>query len=432
MRCTNPTCRAEIPDDSQFCDTCGEPVTRHDQPDKPPADPTAAPGRRVTVEDNSGQTHINSTTTNNVDKSHNPQNSTAALITLGLLAVALLALAGFWLLTWQAQQEQLRQAHATATAIAQQTAVAAAADATQTAQAEATAAALAQSTATAMALAAAQTAQAAATADAHAQATATAQAVEAAYARGVGAMNLGDWPTAYAALRAVFDAEPDYADVQARLAAVILALTPTATPTASSTSTPLPTATATPTDTPAPTATFTPTPLPTDTPAPTATATNTPRPTSTATPTPRPPTNTPAPTATPTPLPTNTLRPTATPRPPTATPTPIPAPAANAAALGEVRIRAEGYGYARETETNAARRERSALLAAEVDAKANLAEWIAGADIEQIAIVTDNVVVTETIRLLVKARLPGTTVVAQSYDAATGEARVTVEMVLRE
>jgi hypothetical protein len=84
-------------------------------------------------------------------------------------------------------------------------------------------------------------------------------------------------------------------------------------------------------------------------------------------------------------------------------------------------------GYAWE---NAAFRERSAFLAAEIDAKRKLAEWIAGAELESVTIVAEGTVITDTIRLTVKAKLPGTTIVAQSYDAVAGVARVTVEMVL--
>jgi len=96
-----------------------------------------------------------------------------------------------------------------------------------------------------------------------------------------------------------------------------------------------------------------------------------------------------------------------------------------------VRIQAQGMGLAPASESNPAKRERSALLAAEVDAKRKLAEWIDGAYVEAVTIVGDGAVLTETIRLLVKAKLPGTTVVEQRYDAAAGVGWVTVEMVVQ-
>ena len=70
-------------------------------------------------------------------------------------------------------------------------------------------------------------------------------------------------------------------------------------------------------------------------------------------------------------------------------------------------------------------------MAAEVDAKRKLAEWIAGAELESVTIVAEGTVITDTIRVTLKAKLPPrTTIVAQRYDAVAGVARVTVEMVL--
>jgi tetratricopeptide (TPR) repeat protein len=156
------------------------------------------------------------------------------------------------------------------------------------------------------------TAQAHATATARAAPTATAQALEARYQRGLGLINLQQWAEAQAELRAVFDADPNYRDVQSLLRQVnaeVARLTPTATPTR------------------------TPTPIPTATP--TSRFTSTPTVPPTLTPTPRPPTATPdltataafataaafrrAPTRTPRPTPTRAHR------PPTSRP-PLPSP----------------------------------------------------------------------------------------------------------
>lgn len=88
-------------------------------------------------------------------------------------------------------------------------------------------------------------------------------------------------------------------------------------------------------------------------------------------------------------------------------------------------------GLAPANESNAAKRERSALLAAEVDAKRKLAEWIDGDYIEAVTIVGAGEVLTDEIRVIVKAKLPGTTVVEQRYDAAAGVGWVTVEMIVQ-
>ena len=77
MRC--PVCKAEIEDGSQYCDLCGS--------------RTGGGRSSITVRDESGQIHHS--------------NSTVALVSLLLVAAALLILGGFWLLTWQAQQEQM-------------------------------------------------------------------------------------------------------------------------------------------------------------------------------------------------------------------------------------------------------------------------------------------------------------------------------------
>ncbi len=89
-------------------------------------------------------------------------------------------------------------------------------------------------TATAEALAQAKRAQADATATAQAAATATQQALEVHYQKGVAFMNLGRWDEALTELEQVFQVNPNYKDVQARLAQITTErakAVPTATPT---------------------------------------------------------------------------------------------------------------------------------------------------------------------------------------------------------
>ncbi len=99
---------------------------------------------------------------------------------------------------------------------------------------------------------------------------------------------------------------------------------------------------------------------------------------------------------------------------------------------GEFRIRVEGIGAASETVTNPTLRERSAFLAAEVDAKRKLAEWITGAVIESLTIVDQGVVTTDTIRQTVKATVPASKVIAQHYYSETGTATITLELVINK
>jgi FtsP/CotA-like multicopper oxidase with cupredoxin domain len=102
-------------------------------------------------------------------------------------------------------------------------------------------------TATAVAIAQAGQAQANAQATATAQAQATTLALEAHYQKGLGYMNMGQWANAKTELEQVFSVNPNYKDVQIKLAEVeakLAKLLPTATPTPKVTSTP--TATATP------------------------------------------------------------------------------------------------------------------------------------------------------------------------------------------
>ncbi len=143
------------------------------------------------------------------------------------------------------QQEVLATTEAKAT---QATAIA-------QAQAEATAAAVTTEARVAQAtsVAATVTAQARATVQAQeAKATATADALaelEAVYQKCLGAINLGRWAEAKATCDQVFTVDPNYQDVQVKLAEIeaglaeIRALAPTVTPVPAETPTPKPTAT---------------------------------------------------------------------------------------------------------------------------------------------------------------------------------------------
>jgi len=117
-----------------------------------------------------------------------------------------------------------KEATATAAAMAQADQARADAQATATAQAQATAEARANAQATAAAAPAA-----------------TAEALEAHYQKGLGYMNMGRWEEAKAELGLVFDMDPNYKDIQVKLAEVeaeLAKLTPTATSTPVATATP--------------------------------------------------------------------------------------------------------------------------------------------------------------------------------------------------
>lgn len=97
-------------------------------------------------------------------------------------------------------------------------------------------------TATAVAIAQAERAQADAQATAAAAPTVTAEALEAHYQKGLGYMSIGRWEEAKAELEQVFETDPNYKEVQVKLAE-IKAIVPTATPPPTATYTPSPTPT---------------------------------------------------------------------------------------------------------------------------------------------------------------------------------------------
>ncbi|MFZ4657963.1 MAG: hypothetical protein ACOYNY_13190 [Caldilineaceae bacterium] len=95
-----------------------------------------------------------------------------------------------------------------------------------------------------------------------------------------------------------------------------------------------------------------------------------------------------------------------------------------------MRISVEGIGFASDKAKNEAQRERSALLAAELDAKRKLAEWLNGAEIEAITIVDQGTLTTDVIRQTVKAKVPPFVIVQQQYEQESGTASVILEAVV--
>lgn len=128
----------------------------------------------------------------------------------------------------------------------------------------------------------------------------------------------------------------------------------------------------------------------------------------------------------PTPPPTAIDLPTATAQPePMATPTPI--------ATNQVRIIVTGIGAAPADVTSPGLKKQYALTAAKAVASANFARWQNGEAVEEVVIVNEAAgeLLEDAIRIEVqRARIPGGTVIEQTYDDANGEAEVTVEYVV--
>ena len=95
-----------------------------------------------------------------------------------------------------------------------------------------------------------------------------------------------------------------------------------------------------------------------------------------------------------------------------------------------MEVHATGVGYAATWANNAAQRESSALLAAEMDAKRNLLAWTNGVEIEAVTVVNQGKVEIDVIRQVVKGHLQGVTIVSQRYDDTTRQAQVTVMIAL--
>lgn len=108
---------------------------------------------------------------------------------------------------------------------------------------------------------------------------------------------------------------------------------------------------------------------------------------------------------------------------PAAGPTPTPA---NAAPTAPFQLTIRGYGFPPESMTNPAQRRQAALLAAQMDAKRNLAVWLAGEDIEAVTIVENNQVASDEIRREVSAWLVGVRILSEEYDEASGQATVEI------
>lgn len=198
------------------------------------------------------------------------------------------------------------------------------------------------------------------------------------------------------------------------------------------TNTPLPTApaivppttvppTAVPTATQAP-ATETPTEAPTEPPTPTPTEFSTA--TSTAVPT-----AAPAATVQPTPL-SPTVAPAAVlAETPTATAVPLETPTgASAVTDPQTHLQAEGCGYPAERATTESQRARSALRAAEMVAKAELAEMLTGALVTAVRESEDGVLDMDVIHEEVEARLFGAEVTVTNYNDIAREGCVVVEL----
>lgn len=203
------------------------------------------------------------------------------------------------------------------------------------------------------------------------------------------------------------------------------------------TNTPLPTAPAIVPPTTAPPTTVPPTTVPTatelpatETPTETPTEPSTPTPTKFSTPTPTvAPTAAPIATVAPTPVPA-TAAPAAVPaEAPTATAVPIETPTSGSAVTGpQSHLQAEGCGYPAERATTESQRARSALRAAEMVAKAELAEMLTGAMVTAVRESEDGVLDMDVIREEVEARLFGAEVAESSYDDVAREACVVVEL----
>lgn len=128
--------------------------------------------------------------------------------------------------------------------------------------------------------------------------------------------------------------------------------------------------------------------------------------------------------ATNTPVPTKAATATAQPtKTPTYTPTAIPA-------ISDSIIHVEGIGLAPEAQTNPAQRRRSAVLAAEVDAKRKLTEWVSGSEIDSITIVEQGVLTVDTIREVLSGKVPRHKRVEEHYDDSSGVATVILELVI--
>ncbi|MCS7061463.1 MAG: hypothetical protein RMN25_09905 [Anaerolineae bacterium] len=124
---------------------------------------------------------------------------------------------------------------------------------------------------------------------------------------------------------------------------------------------------------------------------------------------------------------------------PTLASPPAPAPTRQAqptSSVGEgenqvIRITARGTGLPQPTATNSAMRKKTAVTAAELDAKRKFAEWLNGAEIESVTIVEGGALTKDEIRQVVKAKIPAyDRVVEEVFDEVQGIAYVTLEWVI--
>lgn len=149
-----------------------------------------------------------------------------------------------------------------------------------------------------------------------------------------------------------------------------------------------------------------------------------------------------APTVTETVIP--TVNPTSTNIPesaPVATATSLPLPTLTAAPLSptivptlasstsrDVQLQVEGVGKPPTNQTDPILRRRSALIAAELDAKRQLTEWAGGSELESVIIVEAGTLTEDVIRETIKGRVPPFKRISERYDDDTSIGYVTLEL----
>lgn len=97
----------------------------------------------------------------------------------------------------------------------------------------------------------------------------------------------------------------------------------------------------------------------------------------------------------------------------------------------DVRIRVQGIGVASENSPNDTVQKRTALLAAEIDAKRQLAEWSDGAIIESVTIVDLGMLTTDRIRQIIRAKVPKHQIIDEQFDIETNTGYVTLELIMK-
>lgn len=115
---------------------------------------------------------------------------------------------------------------------------------------------------------------------------------------------------------------------------------------------------------------------------------------------------------------------------PTATLTPEQIPETSTPTVSEVKITVGGFGLAPKDELDPARRKRSAIRSAELDADKNLADWLAGVTITGEKVSVEGEITVDRIREIVEAKLRlRRNTIEENFDNTTGEAEIVVEYV---